>query len=301
MCFRYLASGNTFTDMHYTYRLGISTIRNIVKSVCNALWNSLKDEALPIPTEETWKEIADRFRKYANFPFCIGAVDGKHVRVSRFPGSGSMNLNYKSFFSIVLMAVADSDYRFIYVDIGAYGKDCDSSVFMATDFYKALTDSQLHIPPPGSLQSSGSTFHVPFVLVGDEAFALSTHLMRPFGGHNLSVNRRIFNYRLCRARRFVECTFGILCNKWRIFHRALNVSKTFARDIVKACVILHNIVRARDSFTLDDLYTVQGQGLVDVERIPPPRGSKSANDVREHFVDYFVSPEGSLPWQLNKI
>ena len=33
----------------------------------------------------------------------------------------------KIFFSVVLMAVEDTNYRFVYVDIGSYGKDCDST------------------------------------------------------------------------------------------------------------------------------------------------------------------------------
>ncbi|UYV66284.1 hypothetical protein LAZ67_4001204 [Cordylochernes scorpioides] len=36
---------------------------------------------------------------------------------------------------------------------------------------------------------------------------------------DLSYKEKIFNYRLSRARCFIECTFGILSNKWRIFHR----------------------------------------------------------------------------------
>nr|CAH7767050.1 unnamed protein product [Callosobruchus chinensis] len=55
----------------------------------------------------------------------------------------------------------------------------------------------------------------------DEAFGISKNLMRAYPGSNLTVPKRIFNYRLCRARRYVECSFGILSNKWRIFHRPL--------------------------------------------------------------------------------
>jgi hypothetical protein len=40
---------------------------------------------------------------------------------------------------------------------------------------------------------------------------------------NLDVARRIDNCRLTRARRIVECAFGILCNKLRIFHCAIDV------------------------------------------------------------------------------
>lgn len=65
------------------------------------------------------------FESVANFPHCIGAVDGKHVRVVAPIESGSMHFNYKEYNSIVLMGIADSNYRLIYVNIGNYGKDCD--------------------------------------------------------------------------------------------------------------------------------------------------------------------------------
>ena len=74
------------------------------------------------------------------------------MRVLKYPGSGSVNLNYKYFFSVVLMAVVDSNYRFVYIDVGAYGKDCDSSVLQRTNFYRMLTDGRLNVPQPVLIQ-----------------------------------------------------------------------------------------------------------------------------------------------------
>jgi hypothetical protein len=54
---------------------------------------------------------------------------------------------------------------------------------------------------------------MPFVPVGDEAFALSNAMMRPYGGKDLPQNKTVFNYRLSQAPRFIECSFGILTNK----------------------------------------------------------------------------------------
>lgn len=126
------------------------------------------------------------------------------------------------------------------------------------------------------------------------------YVMRPYAGHNLTEKKRVFNYRLSRARRYVECAFGILANKWRILHRALNVSKKFSKDIVKACVILHNLVRTKDSQIYDiDVY--ETRTLQDLPRALCNRSSRTANDLRDRFADYFVSTEGSLPWQLKKI
>jgi len=80
-------------------------------------------ECIPKPTKEQWELIALEFERTANFLHCLGAVDGKHIRVIKPERSGSMFYNYKDFFSFVLMAVADNNYRFVYIDIGSYGKD----------------------------------------------------------------------------------------------------------------------------------------------------------------------------------
>lgn len=67
-----------------------------------------------------------------------------------------------------------------------------------------------------------------YILVGNEAFPLMEYLMRPYPGKNLNDGRRNYNYRLSRARRTIENTFGILSSQWRILRRPIdcNVDKT---------------------------------------------------------------------------
>ena len=96
----------------------------------------------------------------------------------------------------------------------------------------------------------------------------------------------------------VECAFGMLCNKWRIFHRAIDVRPAFCTVIVKTCCILHNFVRQRDGFQFQNtlyecpLETIKAVGT---------RGNITGTVVREYFAKYFTSPLGSVPWQYEKV
>lgn len=111
----------------------------------------------------------------------------------------------------------------------------------------------MSIPDPRPINSLNET-PLPYVIVADEAFAMSENLMRPFGGKLLSYEKKIFNYRLTLARRYIECIFGIMCNKWRILHRPLDVNIDFAEYIVKAICVLHNYVITRDGFSYEDTF-----------------------------------------------
>lgn len=253
---------------------------------------------MPQPTTEIWETVADGFEEKANFPHCIGAVDGKHIRIVSPINSGSMYFNYKDYHSVVLMGIADSNYRFVFVHIGSYGKDCDSSIFKQTDFWKSIENGSEMLPAEKCLPNTENP-KVPYFFVADAAFGLHKHLQRPYSGTYLTVEKRIFNYRLSRARRYVECAFGILSNKWRIFHRPLNVQPQLACDIIKACIILHNFVRDRDGYQFEDTLVITG--LEDVESEIITRGSLKANDVRNVLSKYFVSSVGSIPWQQSKL
>lgn len=284
-------------ELHYNFRLGQTTLSTIIREVCAVIWDKLQT-CLSLPaTANDWMKIADGFEKHANFPHCIGSIDGKHIRLIQPSDSGSMYYNYKHFFSLVLMAACDANYNFIYINVGAYGKSSDSAIFQETELYKKLISSTLDIPEPIQLSENNPTLF-PYVFIGDEAFGLSTNIMRPYGGNNLSAEKKIFNYRLSRARRYIECTFGILTNKWRIFHRPLNVHTELAKSIVRTCCVLHNFVRSRDGYSYDHTLTITGFQTTTQQNFT--RGGRAATTTRDHFTRYFVN-ENPLPWQNNYI
>ena len=109
---RFLATGNSFASVQFEFLLGTSTISRIVRHTCQVIWEQLRETVMPQPKVDDWLQIAEGFDASAQFPNCLGAMDGKHIRVKKPPHSGSRFFNYKHYFSIVLMAVADSNYKF---------------------------------------------------------------------------------------------------------------------------------------------------------------------------------------------
>lgn len=296
--FRYLATGNTFRSLSFEYRIGRSTISAIVKETCTVIWRVLKEQVMCKPTTDDWERIADEFFQRTNFPNCIGALDGKHIRVVNPENSGSQFYNYKHFFSIVLLALVDANYCFTVVDVGHYGKASDSNIFRQSTLFKQLTEKKLCLPNNKPLPNCENPVKMPFVIVADEAFAMSNNLVRPYARSNLNVKKRVFNYRLSRARRFVECSFGILANKWRVFHTSINLDPKFVEQIVLTACALHNFVRLRDGFVFEDTLSCP---LEDIPVVGTGGSCVSAKNMRDIFADYFTSPTGSVPWQYNKI
>ncbi|VEN54754.1 unnamed protein product, partial [Callosobruchus maculatus] len=139
--------------------------------------------------------MEDYYRLW-NFPNCIGAMDGKLV-IIRCPGnSGSDYFDYRKNFSIHLFAVVDANYNLIYIDIGTNGRVNDASVFSKSTLNEALASNLLNISEEG-------------VFVADDAFPLRTNILKSYTTRGeFGEKQKIFNYRLSRARRVVENTFG---------------------------------------------------------------------------------------------
>ena len=271
-----------------------------------------------VPSETKWKSISNEFMNLWQFPLCLGAIDGKHISIRAPPKSGSKYFNYKRFFSIVLMAVVDANYKFILVDIGAFGSESDGGIFSRSAINKSIENGTLNIPNNCNLPNT-NTNH-PYTFIGDEAFPLKPWLMRPFPGKELDDLKRIYNYRLSRARRVVENAFGILAARWRIYKRPIEVTPKNAVKICKATIVLHNFLKSCDKY-IDNSNRYVPQSFVDrenegivingdwrtilanewslhkIRKTASNMHSSTAKTIRSELTDYFISDIGSVPWQ----
>lgn len=135
--------------------------------------------------------------------------------------------------------------------------------------------------------------------------------MKPFNQRELTNERRIFNYRLSRARRTVENAFGILASRFRILHTSINFILENIDIVVMTCCVLHNFLRRKYSTiytptgSLDYEDTLQGtlslglranDSLTDIEKGHYRAISNDGKKTRELFLDYFNN-EGRVQWQ----
>ena len=265
-------------------------------------------------SEQEWIRISEQFAQQWNFDNCCGALDGKHIVITPPTKTGSEYFNYKKNFSIVLLALVDADYKFLYVDVGTNGCISDGGVFANSTLSRDLQENTLHMPSERPLPDRNKP--MPFVIVADDAFPLRDNIMKPFTGRNLiSYERRVFNYRLSRARRVVENAFGILANRFRIFLSTILLPPEKAQLIVLAACALHNFLRMHSpNEAPDDLINSEnttndnvsegslqqndhyGTWLPLAQNVNGRRNANVATEVREEFCAYF-SNEGKVSFQ----
>lgn len=217
-----------------------------------------------------------------------------------------MYYNYKNSHSVVLLAICDANYVFRFVDIGAYGRRSDGGIFKDSIMGTKLENKQLHVPEAAPISDERET-PLPYCIVGDEAFPLTTYLLRPYPG-KITPQKRIFNYRLSRARRVIENSFGILASKWRIFRKPIIASVSIVTKIIQATIVLHNWLRNDDLSNCPNLpyvklhlvdqdfeigSVISGRNVedttafCDITRASTNTSTRIAMEVREEFCAYF--------------
>lgn len=308
---RFLATGNSYKTLQYGFRVAHNSICVFIPKVCQAIIDELSDEVLMCPdTPEEWRQVARTFYNRWNFPHCVGAVDGKHIAINKPAKSGSLFYNYKGFFSIVLLAIVDADYKFMYVDIGQTGSGSDAGVFNDSPFKAAIEAGTLNLPEADPLPHGDQPLD--YFLVGDDAFALKTWLMKPLPLRNMTHQQRVYNYRLSRARRVVENAFGLLAARFRCLLVTLPLTPDRVIKITHACCVLHNFLRLRnptvDVATLDEEDSQHNHEIIpgswrqdaqlpDMELLYRGNTSRAAKEQRNYLMEYVNSPVGKVPWQ----
>ena len=136
-------------------------------------------------------------------------------------------------------------------------------------------------------------------------------MIRPYPVRNLPEAQAVYSYRLSRARKVIENTFGILASRWSIFRRPIIATPEHVVTYTKAAIALHNLlwktectycpVGFVDSEDNDGNISegtwreeATAQGLGPISSLGNNRHSAAATSVRDAFKDYFSSPASEV-------
>ncbi|XP_076679553.1 uncharacterized protein LOC143374889 [Andrena cerasifolii] len=147
---RCLATGRSYEDLKCSTGISAPSLSKIIPETCQALYQVQWTEFLKVKVIPEYQgrveKIAEGFCNRWDFVNCGGAMDGKHIRIVPPPDSGAFYYNYKNYYSTVLMALVDSNYEFIFVDVSKNGRISDGGILEQTEFMRRLNNNQLNLP-----------------------------------------------------------------------------------------------------------------------------------------------------------
>ena len=261
--------------------------------------------------------VASVFQQRWNFPNGIGAVDGKRIIIQQPANSGSHYYDYMGNNSVILLAAVGPEYEILWADVGTNGRASDGTVWQKCQFRQALSSTENLLNLPKATPLPGRRTPVPYVLTGDDAFALTRYMMKPYPQSGLTTERRIFNYRLSRKRRISENAFGIMPNRWAIFRSPIPLCPEKVIPITLAVITLHNFLILSPESSKDyapaQLIDIEDEVTGDIspgswrneqssfswlsfDPVCSNNYSGDAKSIREEYTDYFNN-EGAVPWQ----
>ncbi|KAL4083667.1 hypothetical protein QTP88_028983 [Uroleucon formosanum] len=250
-----MATGESLRSLAFSFRISQGYISRIIPLVVKSLSLRLTPLLLAPPTKNNLIHIAEEFWTKWNFPNCTGTIDGKHIRIFCPGKSGSSFFKYKDFFSVVLLAIVDANCKFIFVDIGAYGKEGDSGIFTKSSLYKQIQTGE-YFPRDAKLPNCEKS--LPYVHVGDEAFRLETHMMRSYTRALVDVNH-VLNEELSmpvNKELLVECEF--------LKDTEIN-SYLQKKELVLIYHIFSAVFDGNDNLIEDQSISVNNESLVEYE------------------------------------
>uniref|UniRef100_A0A8R1EJD5 DDE Tnp4 domain-containing protein n=2 Tax=Caenorhabditis japonica TaxID=281687 RepID=A0A8R1EJD5_CAEJA len=237
--FKYAREGISQCSLAKTVGLSQSSISRLISEIVEDIVQSAHLHIKwPETKEEVWTMENDFLKKGRRIR-AYGVLDGKHFKTEHPAGSGSLNRNYKSFYSFNSLFVSDSSNRIFYVQLSALGVNSDSQMFRDGPLGRKLAETR-QMCKIRSLPNSNIDMGA--FLLADNGFGLTKEIMQPYRSSSLSCENMLFNRELSAVRVTVENTFGLLASRFRVFQRALNLTPRNSRSLIISLSVVHNII-----------------------------------------------------------
>lgn len=293
-------------ELSSVYKISLSVVNGIIPEVCDALIEKLRDDYIALPhTRQKWLTVQSGFYVGLQFPNCLGVLNVKRVKFDKLAKPGIAFMDHEGGYSVMMLAVVDAFYRFLYIHVGGVGQPCDFWNRCSLN-KEALCRNILQIPPPNAIPYTQRVCRS--VFISNYAFPHCENILKPYQGEHLTHEEKVFNHRLSRAGNSSENAFGLLSRNFRIYQQPILISPSIVHKVVFATVVLHNYLccKTPNEYGCVDQSARQYEGAK-----PTPLEDTGAirditltqckcddvvNPFREQFTYYF-NKEGRIEWQ----
>ena len=223
---------------------GVSTATvSISSKVCGAICEHLGPLFMKFPfSKDEMKAAASKFELKFQILQVIGCVDSTHIAIKMPTENPHDYFCYKMKYSLNCQAICDENGLFINVEVRWPGSVHDARVYSNCQVNKMFQSKELPIVYQKLLPGCAP---VPPLLLGDPAYPLLPNVLIEYSSPKCN-KEIIFNNCLRSGRNQIECAFGRLKARWRIFNRVVDVETSFATTLTYSCFVLHNYCEIND-------------------------------------------------------
>ena len=137
----------------------ICIVNEVSQAIVENLWTKFVSNLFP-KNQGDFSNMMGEMDSEWQFPFAFSAIDGSHLPMKSPPGAPEAMKQYqifKNFYSIILLALVDPKYRFIWTSVCGLGSTHDSTLFQSTILWEKITAGS--ILPQSVLEIKVKPFH----------------------------------------------------------------------------------------------------------------------------------------------
>jgi Plant transposon protein len=278
---RQITSGVSPAELDDKYRMGESTGMECMKRFCRSINSVYADVALRAPNVADMNRLLDE-GEAAGFPGCIGSLDCTHWQWKNCPSAWKGTFQGKEKVpTLVLEAIADNRTRFWHFNFGSPGAMNDLNVLERSPLFENAVRGEA---PQVDFTVNGNVYKYAYWL-GDGIYPPYACLVKTIPNPTTRMQKMFASAQEAK-RKDIERAFGILQSRFHILTVPCRLWNRFRmKEVMKACVILHNLVidyeienNLDGNYINDDLY-VPEHGMVIV-----PRNNQQNGEMRENMI-----------------
>ena len=228
--------------------MGESTVRTAFKSFCENFVDCFYDKYIYRPTGVQLSNVMSIYIRMG-LPGCVGSTDCVHVKWDRCPIElNNLCKGKEGYPTLVFSCVVDHTRRILSISPSNFGTRNDKTLVGLDSYIMAIKECLVNTDVSYEVWKSDNTLETMtgVWLLCDGGYHKWLCMMNPMK-HASSRLERLWSEWVESVRKDVECVFGILKSRFRIFKQGfLFQSQAMIETVFYTCSILHNMLLVYD-------------------------------------------------------